>query len=49
MIEEIRNLLAAAESNLVRYKEMGDEDAIRAGEGMVSDFRKLLEKFEGKQ
>ena len=48
MIEELRKMLAAAESNLVRYREMGDENAIRAGEGMVSDFRKLIEKFEGK-
>ena len=48
MLEELRKLLAAAESNLVRYQEMGDENAIRAGEGMVSDFRKLIEKFEEK-
>lgn len=45
MIEELWKMLVAAEQNLIRYKDMGDENAIRAGELMVADFRKLIEEY----
>ena len=41
MIEE---LLVAAEQNLIRYKDIGDENAIRAGELMIVELRKLIEE-----
>ena len=41
MIEE---LLVAAEQNLIRYKDIGDENAIRAGELMIAELRKLIEE-----
>lgn len=44
MIEILENYLAAAKENLARYIEMGDERAIVAGEGMVSDFERLIEE-----
>ena len=46
MKEILENYLKAAEANLVRYYEMGDENAIRAGEGMVEDFKAELAKLE---
>ena len=46
MIEEIWKLLVAAEQNLIRYKDMGDEKAIRAGELMVAEFQKMLEEMK---
>jgi regulator of sigma D len=45
MIEEIWKLLVSAEQNLIRYKDMGDEKAIRAGELMVADLQKMLEEI----
>jgi len=44
MLEILENYLAAAKENLARYIEMGDERAIIAGEGMVSDFEQLIEE-----
>ena len=41
-----KSLLAAAKENLEKYKRLGDEDAIRAGEGMVKDFEWLVEEEE---
>ena len=45
MNEEIWKLLVAAEQNLIRYKDMGDEKAIRAGKMMVTDLQKMLEEI----
>lgn len=45
MYEEIWKLLVAAEQNLIEYKDMGDEKAIRAGQIMVDEFRKMLEEI----
>lgn len=45
MIEEIWKLLVAAEQNLIQYKDLGDEKAIRAGEMMVTDLQKMLEEI----
>jgi hypothetical protein len=44
MIEELWKMLVAAEQNLIRYKDIGDERAIRAGELMVAELRKLIEE-----
>ena len=44
MIEGLRELLVAAEQNLIRYKDIGDENAIRAGELMVAELRELIEE-----
>ena len=43
MIEDIKNMIAACEENIVRYKAMGDEKAVKAAEGMIADFKKVLE------
>lgn len=45
MREILENYLKAAEENLQRYIEMGDERAIRAGKGMVEDFKRELAKL----
>jgi|VirMetMinimDraft_7_1064189.scaffolds.fasta_scaffold327811_1 hypothetical protein len=45
MKEMLQNYLDAALANLEEYKKSGDENAIRAGQGMVDDFKKLLEKL----
>ena len=44
MIEELWKMLVAAEQNLIRYKDIGDERAIRAGELMVDELRELIEE-----
>lgn len=44
MIKELWEMLVAAEQNLIRYKDMGNERAIRAGELMVAELRKLIEE-----
>jgi hypothetical protein len=44
MIEELWKMLVAAEQNLIRYKDIGDERAIRAGELMVAELRELIEE-----
>lgn len=44
MLKELYELLVAAEENLIRYKEMGDENAILAGERMVTDLKNMIEE-----
>ena len=44
MIQELRNFIAACEENIVRYKEMGDEKAVKAAEAMIADFNALIDK-----
>ena len=43
MIEQLQNYITACEANIVRYKAMGDEKAVKAAEGMIADFKKVLE------
>ena len=45
MREMLENYLKAAEENLERYIAMGDENAIRAGKGMVEDFKREIAKL----
>jgi hypothetical protein len=45
MIEDIKNMIAACEQNLVRYKEMGDDKAVKAAEGMIADFKECLKEI----
>jgi len=42
MLEQLQNYIAACEANIVRYKEMGDEAAVKAAEGMIADFENLI-------
>jgi cell fate (sporulation/competence/biofilm development) regulator YmcA (YheA/YmcA/DUF963 family) len=46
MIEGIQNYIKACEENIVKYKAMGDEKAVKAAEGMIADFKKCLEEIE---
>ena len=46
MIEGILEYIKACEENIVRYKEMGDERAVKAAEGMIRDFQKVLKEIE---
>lgn len=39
MANILNDLLAAAEENLAHYIELGDENAIRAGRGMVESLK----------
>tara|TARA_Y100000389_G_scaffold197403_1_gene231937 strand:+ start:2803 stop:2967 length:165 start_codon:yes stop_codon:yes gene_type:complete len=44
--QELNTLLRyidACEANIVRYKAMGDEKAVKAAEGMIRDFQKVME------
>mgnify|MGYP001036854465 FL=1 len=42
MLEQLQNYIAACEANIVTYKEMGDEAAVKAAEGMIADFENLI-------
>ena len=44
--EMLSGYLKAARSNLEEYKRGDDENAIRAGEGMVRDFEELILKLD---
>tara|TARA_Y100000389_G_scaffold201976_1_gene246051 strand:+ start:5528 stop:5674 length:147 start_codon:yes stop_codon:yes gene_type:complete len=46
MIEMLENYIAACEANIVRYKAMGDEKAVKAAEGMIRDFQKEITNFK---
>ena len=47
MLKILTDYLAAAEANLARYIELGDERAIRAGRGMVEGFRADIASLTG--
>ena len=42
MKKALISMLNAAKENLKRYEEMGDENAIRAGKLMVSQFESAI-------
>jgi len=46
MIEDIKNMIVACEQNIVKYKAMGDEKAVKAAEGMIADFRECLKEIQ---
>lgn len=46
MISEIQGYIAACESNIQRYKEMGDERAVNAAQGMIKEFEICLSQLE---
>lgn len=43
MIEALQGYIKACQENIVCYKAMGDEKAVKAAEAMIRDFEKLLE------
>lgn len=45
MKEQILAYIAACEANIVTYKEMSDDAAVKAAEGMIEDFMKVLENL----
>ena len=46
MIEGIKDYIKACEENIVRYKEMGDEKAVKAAEAMIADFEQCLKEIQ---
>ena len=43
----LQDYLVAAEANLISYIASGDKRAIRAGEGMVAQFKADFAKLQG--
>tara|TARA_Y100000389_G_C17281545_1_gene423230 strand:+ start:524 stop:661 length:138 start_codon:yes stop_codon:yes gene_type:complete len=43
MKQTLLDYIAAVEENMITYKAMGDEKAVKAAEGMIADFKKVLE------
>ena len=43
MIEALQGWIKACQENIVYYKQIGDEKAVEAAEGMIRDMEKLLE------
>jgi cell fate (sporulation/competence/biofilm development) regulator YmcA (YheA/YmcA/DUF963 family) len=46
MIEGIKEYIKACEENIVKYKAMGDEKAVKAAEGMIADFEECLKEIQ---
>jgi len=46
MISELQGYIAACESNIQTYKEMGDERAVDAAQGMIEKFEIYLQQLE---
>ena len=46
IIAGLKNMKAAAEANLEKYRASGDARAIAAGEGMVHDFNIAIASYE---
>ena len=42
MLQELQNMIAAVEQNIITYKEMGDEKAVEAAEGMIAKFEEMI-------
>jgi len=39
----IEDMIQAVEANLVKYKAMGDDAAVKAAEGMIAELKELLD------
>jgi len=39
----IEDMIKAVEANLVKYKAMGDDLAVKAAEGMIAELKELLD------
>jgi cell fate (sporulation/competence/biofilm development) regulator YmcA (YheA/YmcA/DUF963 family) len=46
MEQGIKDYIKACEENIVRYKAMGDEKAVKAAEGMIRDFQEALKEIQ---
>lgn len=46
MISELQGYIAACESNIQTYKEMGDDRAVDAAQGMIEKFEIYLQQLE---
>lgn len=46
MIEGIKEYIKACEENIVRYKVMGDDKAVKAAEKMIADFEECLKEIQ---
>jgi len=39
----IEDMIQAVEENIVKYKAMGDDAAVKAAEGMIAELKELLD------
>lgn len=46
MKEQLESYISACEENITRYKEMGDERAVKAATTMLIEFRKMLSELK---
>lgn len=46
MISELQGYITACESNIQTYKEMGDDRAVEAAQGMIEKFEIYLQQLE---
>jgi len=46
MISELQGYIAACESNIQTYKEMGDDRAVNAAQGMIEKFEIYLQQLK---
>jgi hypothetical protein len=43
MLQDLKDMIAACEKNIVTYKEMGDEEAVKAAESMKEKFEEIYQ------
>lgn len=46
MKQGLLDYIAACEENIVRYKEMGDDRAVKMAEKMIADFQECIKEIE---
>jgi len=39
----IEDMIKAVEANIVKYKAMGDDDAVKAAEAMIAELKELAQ------
>ena len=43
MLQDLKDMIAAIEQNILTYKEMGDEKAVEAAEVMIAKFEEIYQ------
>lgn len=46
MKQGLLDYIAAVEKNMITYKAMGDEKAVKAAEQMIADFKECIKEIE---
>ena len=42
MLQELKNMIAACQENIIKYQAIDDQAAVKAAQGMIADFEEIL-------